>query len=396
MNSWDCFDTLIARRFYHPYTVFDEVGKRLKIKNFRELRISAEINSDNTYEGIYKNLPGIDPGIEKQVELEHCFPILENLNKVQDGDLILSDIYHTAEFVEKLLRNCGLTKNVKFVVTADGKSKGWIWNKLPSITLHVGDNERSDIKSAKKHGITAELYTGCHFTPHELKIKETNEDLACWIRYVRLSCPYQDDISKSLWMDQANFNLPVLTLASLELPKVDIAFNFRDCVYWKPLYEAIFNCQTTRFDSSRYCYNNPSPEYTDYVHTTTKNKLIVDLQGTGKSAIAFFNNVPNIMFICGIPKTGIQVLIIQEGDAIERHNCAEIGTLIGWNSTGGVRAEIEFNPIIPKVQSQAMSVAISAADKFKPSANKETLNWLLLEMNDNFTYNFVKSMEHTK
>jgi len=35
MISWDCFDTLVARRFFEPTSIFDEVGKRLNIPNFK-------------------------------------------------------------------------------------------------------------------------------------------------------------------------------------------------------------------------------------------------------------------------------------------------------------------------------------------------------------------------
>jgi predicted HAD superfamily hydrolase len=209
MNSWDCFDTLVARRFVEPYTIFEEVGRRLGIEKFSKLRRWAEKNSDRTYEGIYKNLPNIDSNIEFQVELEHCFGIVENINKVQDGDIIVSDMYLTKDQIRQILISCGLKKDVEIYVTPDGKHRGTIWSSLPKIDLHVGDNLRSDVESPRSYGITAEHYTGHQFNETEKFVSDFDFELACWMRYVRLQCPYSRG-DKLFWLDQSNLNLPVL------------------------------------------------------------------------------------------------------------------------------------------------------------------------------------------
>jgi predicted HAD superfamily hydrolase len=167
MISWDCFDTLVARRFFEPTSIFDEVGKRLNIPNFKKMRIAAERTSDGTYDGIYRNLPGIDAMVEFQVELEHCFGIVENINKVQDGDIIVSDMYFNSDQVLKILINCGLKKQVSITVTAGGKKKGWVWDTIPRPELHIGDNEHSDVFSPTQKSIPAKLYTGYKFNDLE-------------------------------------------------------------------------------------------------------------------------------------------------------------------------------------------------------------------------------------
>lgn len=86
MKSWDCFDTLIARRFVHPHSIFEEVGKRLNIPNFKEIRIQAERLSGSTYENIYKNIPGIDT----------C----QTFNISTDNDLLRK--IHDKEFLVKM------------------------------------------------------------------------------------------------------------------------------------------------------------------------------------------------------------------------------------------------------------------------------------------------------
>jgi hypothetical protein len=110
MKSWDCFDTLITRRFYHPHSIHDEVGKRLGIDGYTKQRLRAEKKTNGTIQGIYNNLPGIDPSVEFQVEMDHCFGIVNMLNAVSDGDLIISDMYFTSEQVYKLLKTKRLFK----------------------------------------------------------------------------------------------------------------------------------------------------------------------------------------------------------------------------------------------------------------------------------------------
>ena len=387
MNSWDCFDTLVSRRFTDPHTVYDEVGKRLGIPNFKELRITAENKSDNTYDGIYNNLPGIDPNIEIQVEIEHCYPIIENMKKVQDGDLIVSDIYHTADTVEKILRSCGLDKSVKFHVTPDGKRRGWIWPTLKGIDLHTGDNKKSDVKSPANYGINAFHYTNCFFNDVEKTVAENNYQLASWMRYVRLQCPYTDNTQRLLWEDQTNYNLPILALASLELPNTPIAFTYRDSVFWKPLYEKLTSKSARRFDSSRAILRNPTPEFKTYAENTVQGHTIADLQGTGKSLIQFFGSTQVVYFIGGniIDHSNVKSITGMRAPAIEKHNCSNQGSVIGWDSNGAVRALLEHNLTVVTVQHTCFEIAVNSIDKFRVHRNLGLLKNLLERMNKDFT-----------
>jgi hypothetical protein len=392
MNSWDCFDTLVARRFYEPKSIFLEVEKRLGINNFLDIRISAEKNSNGTYEEIYKNLPGIDPEIEKQIELEHCFPIIENIKKVKDGDYIVSDIYHSAEFVIKILRNCGLDKDVNFIVTSDGKYKGWVWEKIPKPDLHTGDNARSDFKIPRKLGINASFYTDCHFTEIEKIILEKDYELACWMRYIRLHNPYLDEHLKNIWIDQANYNIPMLALASLELGNDPIIFNFRDSVHWLPIYEALTEKTGSIVHSSRKCYYNPSEQFTRYIKSVVEGKVIVDLQGAGNSVEKFFGYRPNIKYIIGPNKS----IAGNFGDAIEKHNCAPLGTLVGWDDNGAIRKECEHNIDIINAQHGAVKIACESIKFFKISKNLDTLKFIASRMTGNYTDRNVFHIEKHK
>jgi hypothetical protein len=392
MNSWDCFDTLISRRFFYPDTIFDEVERRLQIKNFSQKRKFAEKNSDGTYKEIYKNLPGIDSNVEFEVELEHCFGIVENINKVQDGDIVVSDMYLSESQIKELLISCGLKKDVKIYVTPRGKFSGSIWKNLPEISLHTGDNFKSDIQSASKYGIKTEYYTEKNFNKIEKFVLKSDYFLACWMRYVRLHCPYLEK-DKLFWLDQSNFNLPILALSSLELPNKPIIFTYRDSVYWHPLYESITGKKAKRLDSSRICYKNPSLEFTEYVLEQTKNHVIVDLQGSGESVKCFFkNNFPEIIYVCGLVDEAFSCLVRKPvGDSIERHNCSSLGSVIGWNKYGAIRNPCEHDPKIVEIQSKAMNIAINSTKLFSvKQKDKELLTSLLLFIKKNFTKKNVK------
>jgi hypothetical protein len=306
---------------------------------------------------------------------------------VQDGDLIVSDIYHTAETVEKILRSCGLTKTVKFHVTPDGKRRGWIWPMLGGIDLHIGDNKKSDVKSPANYGIKAFHYTNCFFNDIEKTVAEKNYQLASWMRYVRLQCPYTDNHKRSLWEDQTNYNLPILVLASLELPNTPIAFTYRDSVFWKPIYEKLTNKSAIRFDSSRAMLTNPTPEFKIYAENVVRGCTIVDLQGTGKSLFQFFNSNQIIYFIGGktIDHPNIRSITGMRAPAIEKHNCSNQGSVISWNNEGAVRAPLEHDTTVVDVQHTCFDVAVKSISKFQINKDLALLKNLLERMKKDYT-----------
>jgi hypothetical protein len=396
MKSWDCFDTVVARRYHSSTSIFDEVGKILSIPNFTKMRIDAELDSDGTIDSIYKNLKGISKETEISVDIEHCYPIVSNINKVQDGDIIISDIFYSADVVERILKKCGLNKKVKIVVSPDGKRKGWIWKTLPqTIELHTGDNYKSDVKSASKNGIKSFHYVNSFFNEIEETISKNNFQLACLMKYVRLSCPYTNEDEINYWEDQSNFNIPVLALASLELPNTTIAFTQRDSVYWKPIYESITNRLSVDLDASRLCYYSPSKEYTDYAINQTKNCVVADLQGSGKSFFSFFKETKEIYYIGGpiINKPNIKSISGISANAIEKHNCSSKGTLVGWNN-GPIRKVSEHNHKLVEIQSKAISTALQMIQNFKITKNINDLKFLLTKMNNNFTHRTVEWVEN--
>jgi hypothetical protein len=405
MNSWDCFDTLIARRYFHPKTVFDEVGKIIGDPNFKEKRVLAEKQSNRTYSDIYKRLPGIDPQIELNIELEHCFPIAENINKVQDGDMIVSDMYLPKNFIKKLLLNCGLDKDVDIIVTPKGKKENWIWKEIKKPELHTGDNLIADVENPKKYNIKTSYYTDYKLNETETEVSKINPHLAYWMRYVRLQCPYEDDTHKKVWLDQTNINLPVLALACFELPNnKPLAFTYRDCNIWHPLYEQLINNESYRLDCSRKMYLNPNKyfyEYTSFIRN--RNIAIVDLGGIGSRPVKFFggpNKSPELIYLVSSKKaiSFVKTLVpsIYPGSSLEKHNCYDKGTVVGWDKNGPIRKENDHPPILVETHSKAKKFAVDSVKHFNIYKNTELLRALMVKYREvNFTHkNFSWEGDH--
>ena len=127
--TYDIFDTLIARRCVIPTAIFDIVQSQIIFDNYKEIRILSEqniINNNYTFNDIYdefQKITNLDINLvneikqfELNVELDNCIPIMQNLNKVNNGDILVSDMYHSQDFIFKLLEKCGLTKKVTIIV----------------------------------------------------------------------------------------------------------------------------------------------------------------------------------------------------------------------------------------------------------------------------------------
>jgi hypothetical protein len=386
VKSWDCFDTLIGRLKITPESIFDEVGKILGIDNFAVLRLNAERQSDKTFSGIYSLLPGIDKNIEFDTEIRNLFPIIENMSKVQDGDIIVSDMYYSPEEVLFLLRACGLTKDVKVYVTYGGKANGWVWNTIPEsskIELHTGDNHNSDYVVALQNNIPANHYTGAEMTDAEKLVYETDKDLAGWMRYIRLSCPYKDETQKYLWVDQANLNAPVLALACLELSDSKLAFAYRGAENWHTIYKGFIGGDSIELHSTRDLYFEPTEGFSKYVIENTRDRLVVDLNCGKSSSNHFFHN-QNLnydLFCITGPASEYKEIELP----FERHNLSLIGALIDVVDSKFIRKECENIPeyIIP--QKEAIKFAAESISKFKINKNKLLMWQLIKKMRDSDT-----------
>ncbi|WP_025824875.1 hypothetical protein [Asaia astilbis] len=123
INTFDVFDTLVARRCVLPTNIFKIMEERLGIANFAVTRIQAEqtlLGNPYNFDDIYCNVAEIlninedeTKKLKNQeitLEIENIIPIKENISKVKDGDILISDMYHTEEVVRSLLDAAGFKK----------------------------------------------------------------------------------------------------------------------------------------------------------------------------------------------------------------------------------------------------------------------------------------------
>lgn len=414
MISWDCFDTLIARKYIYPFSIFHQVAKKIGDPSFVNKRIDAGTNTE-TYKEIYQKL-SYDPDVELDTELENCYPIASNINSVQDGDIVVSDMYLPKEFIEKMLIKCGLNKKITVIVSYDGKQTGNIWRNIDRkyIECHIGDNHHSDYIIPQKYRIKTKLYNDSKMNEIESIIFEYDKNLASWIRYVRLQCPYSNininpkyNRNKNLlWSDQTNYNLPILSLGVKELEKISnipITFNFRDSIYLKPLYDKITEQKTAIIHTSRNSLKDATEQkYIKEILNAFQNTIVVDLHGSGGSFGMFLhkNQINNYTLINLVGGAGHQVVEpniinifstdLDNGLNFEKHNFAELGTM-SVDSNGDTfvdNCEHDLDTI--RTQREAMLCGINSIKEFLPiKANRDLGNRILSKLSSNYTSQYV-------
>lgn len=388
-TSWDCFDTLVTRRRFDPLSVFDAIGRTHRLDDFTRRRKAAESRAPWTLDSIYRELAkdfGWSPEeeetykrIEIKAEIEHCCPIQENLNKVKEGDLIVSDMYLPAWAIQRILLENGLRVNAeRIVVSTGGKHDGTIWKKLPEISDHIGDNLHSDVLSPRAHGINGHHFTDHLFAPFEDQI---GGDMAMLMRVVRLANPYSTDqpILRAMWLEQAWLNIPCLILAALEIPADDVAFMMRDCVHLQPIHEALHGTINHSLHCSRLAFKKGGRLLRQHVDRYGRWRTIVDLQGTGKSITTYwreqFKEDPDLLYVTGSGEHG-RVLVKTNHDALERFNSSPLGTMDFFP----MRQACEFDRLVVQCQANAVACALSHIPCFSFQRNLELLEQLVSQM----------------
>ena len=273
VNSFDVFDTLIARRCIEPFRIFDQVGAKTKRPDFTAQRRRAEAavaQKPHTIDDIYRELArnlGLSAAeadsawedAEIAAELDAAIPIAENIARVRDGDLLLSDMYLGEENVRRLLARAGFDKNVGLVVTANGKRSGELWPRLLthfSIERHLGDNEHSDVAMPGRFGIACDHTRIAAITDMEtLLLNAGLRDLAELTREARLRSWHADPVSRRLQLIQIYLNFPILLLSSIRLLRVAKIWAFRAFCLRQPrlqhVVDARARCRRTDEDQLR-------------------------------------------------------------------------------------------------------------------------------------------------
>ncbi len=183
--SFDIFDTLLIRPYLRPEDLFLHLEKLSKTPSFAKHRREAETRArknhshleDITFDEIYEELSAADAALKEDelgLERQTLQPNPDMLDVFtyarQKGKriLVISDMYLPAEFLESVLKEKGFDGFEKlYVSNASRKLKGtgslyrYVVEDLrisPASVLHIGDNEKSDVRRAREAGLDAVRY----------------------------------------------------------------------------------------------------------------------------------------------------------------------------------------------------------------------------------------------
>ncbi|MCJ2013863.1 HAD family hydrolase [Methylobacterium sp. J-076] len=188
--SFDVFDTLFYRLVPEPESVFDFVGERFGIFDFRGHRAAAQVAAfaamhrrgerEVTLDGIYACLPDLGTPADtlKRAEWEYELLVLRPNPEVTAAlDLCrargqvcvaTSDMYLPRSFFDELFARHGIVLDGVFVSADAQKTKrddGALFRHVASETgvapgdiCHVGDNAFSDVQRGSEQGLKTYLY----------------------------------------------------------------------------------------------------------------------------------------------------------------------------------------------------------------------------------------------
>jgi hypothetical protein len=271
-------------------------------------------------------------------EIEDHFGIAENCAKVQPGDIVVSEYEdYRRDKARKILDNVGL-QDTKLITTEDGKSKGTIWASLPDVTEHLDDNSYVLSKLPRTiQGIQTTLHD---FTANEKYLLPNFPGLAKAMREARLRTSHPQ--FRELQLAQIESNFPMLYLASLLLHKrltdETVLMSSRDCYLWLQLMQFIGAKTNAKyrpeyFLTSRICREFPSVEYIEFVKTSLRHAVIVDLTGTGRSLSLLLQRV-------GRPDVPVYLLVQYDRRYMEQaYGAVQLGNITALTKNGHANLE---------------------------------------------------------
>jgi hypothetical protein len=318
IQTFDLFDTLVARRCIYPTDVFRAVERKAGVAGFAQLRGRLESLMYGTrpygIEDIYDSLAQ-ETGWPRHVverlkmlefaeEWANYFPIRAMTSRVRPEDMIISDMYLPYEFVRKIASvKCGLAANALHLSNY-GKHHATVWTELAPryrITRHCGDNLHADVRSPGRFGVPTEHVSVSSLSPAETILMETGlRPQAEAIREARLRLYDPDPSIMAVQQAQLQLNLPLLlvsayyVLARARELKVDsLLLCARDCNLWVPLMRLLATGMPRPprihyIAASRAAFYSATPEYDAYFHSFLgERNMLVDVSGTGRSPAHF-------------------------------------------------------------------------------------------------------------
>ncbi len=200
--SFDMFDTLVIRVIDNPEILFDMMGEKYHIKDFRNIRTSMQAkcglelqskknyphaNIDEIYEYIKRNTTIENTSelmryeIAKEYELifqnKRMYDIYEYAIKSKKRIIVTSDMYLMMESITNILQKCGYDKIDRIYLSSferKAKFDGTLYDYIieqekvdPSNILHIGDSLKDDIKMAEIKGISTYHYAETQISKSE-------------------------------------------------------------------------------------------------------------------------------------------------------------------------------------------------------------------------------------
>ncbi len=293
MRSFDVFDTMLARRFITNDYLLSILEQTYNIANFCTERKMSD-NGARNFDEIYSNLvdrkvipENLSEDIKKhelKLERENSFLILENYQKVQDGDILISDMYLSGPDILDWLRSLGMNKQVTIYQSNNDKSTGVVWQKIKDNILeyHIGDNQHSDVNVPSAMGINCIFYGNSIIETNRESLLKKQElsSISNLIREIRLT-------NCGLIPESYEINIPwlfiVCELLHRNYNKEKLAFLGRDSQLLYKIYNSYYDfCYYIPF-SRRAAYTSLN-ESVEYLKTQAPlGARFIDIVSTGKT-----------------------------------------------------------------------------------------------------------------
>jgi predicted HAD superfamily hydrolase len=215
--SFDVFETSLVRVWAKPTDLFWELGEQLRQEklieisadSWQQMRIKAESEAreasktgEVSVEQIYQQLARLlgwsttqaQQAMDKEIALELASlrPVpaiqkrIQALQQANERLIYMSDMYLSEETIKTFLKENNVwTPGSSLYVSSEigmSKSNGKLFphclqqeSVKASQLTHIGDNFHSDVKMAKKQGVTVEPISQTHLNRYEGKIADTTQ-----------------------------------------------------------------------------------------------------------------------------------------------------------------------------------------------------------------------------
>ena len=309
IRSFDVFDTLFARRYVNSNIIWDSMERDCAIEGFAQHRRAADTGGRNLKQ-IYQAMAAdghileedIDSfcAVELLAEKSLIFPIKENLDKVRDGDLLVSDMYMQGPDILNLVRSVGMDKQVTIYQSNGDKATGAFWDRMKGILdleYHLGDNAHSDVQMPLSRGFNAVHYpnTNSMTEIEEYLISIDLNHLGLLLREIRLR-NYEPEYAPFLEIaNQKNLLLIFLFCEMLhrKYGNRQIVFLGRDCQLTQRIYNTYYNVRSYYLPFSREVAFKDPDSAVHYLKThAPEGSVLVDISSTGKTWEVICNKHP--------------------------------------------------------------------------------------------------------